>query len=154
MFGLLAGLGGIGYLMANPRRKAKHRKAKRSAHKRRRVTKRRGAYVVRLRVSSAERRVITAARSQRMSAIAAKRKLQSIGDRYLGSHYKVNPQYGTMMVTRAEAALVKSARSARMKAVAAHRGRRSASALEGVGEGYESYTMDNPRRKRRARRSR
>jgi hypothetical protein len=114
------------------------------------VTKRRGAYVVRLRVSSAERKIIRTARSQRMTAAMAKRKLTSVGDAILGSHYKANPRYAEMWLTRGEAAMIRSARSARMKAVSAKRKRRDS--LESHDTGYESYTLDNPRRRAKGKR--
>ena len=151
MFGLLGGLAGLGYMLANPRRKA--RKVRRSRKTRRaRKTVRRGAYRYRVMVTKREAAVIRTARSTRMSAIAAKRKLTSVADAILGSHYKVNPHYSPMWMTASERDLIESARSAAMKAVAAKRHRRSASALEGTGEAYESYTMDNPWVKFRTRR--
>lgn len=149
MLGLIAGLGGLGFLMANPRRSTKRKTRKVRRGKRRlgrRLTKRRGAYVVRMRVSSAERKIIAAARSQRMTALMAKRKLTSVGDAILGSHYKVNPRFAEMWLTKGEAAMIRSARSIRMKAVAAKRKRHDA--LESHDVGYDSYTLDNPRRRR------
>lgn len=159
IFGLAGVAGLAGLLLSNPRRKTRKvrrhgRKAvRRRTVKRGRVT-RRGAYKYRVMVTKREAAVIRSARSTRMSAIAAKRKLTAIGDQFLGGHYKTNPAYAPMWMTAAERSLIKSARSAAMKLVASRRGRRSTTALEGAGEGYESYSMDNPRRRRAHRRRR
>jgi hypothetical protein len=164
IFGLAGVAGLAGLLLSNPRRKTRKvrrhgRKAvRRHVGKRKRVTRRarkvlrRGAYKHRVMVTKREAAVIRSARSTRMSAIAAKRKLTAIGDQFLGSHYKTNPAYAPMWMTAAEKNLIKSARSAAMKLVSSRRGRRSATALEGTGEGYEAYSMDNPRRRARRRR--
>lgn len=169
IFGLAGVAGLAGLLLSNPRRKARkvrrhgrkavrrHVSKRKHAVKRKRVVRRarkvirRGAYKCRVMVTKREAAVIRSARSTRMSAVAAKRKLQAAGNAVLGGHY-TNPAYAPMWMTTTEKNLIKSARSAAMKLVSSRRGRRSAHALEGAGESYESYSMDNPRRRAHRRR--